>query len=123
MKVMTIVSSFAAFAAVVATTVPSNAASPTPVLQSESVQNFSSALQRNPHRRVISGRHDYTGYHAYRFLDPEMVLVGVARSVYVDSAGRLHVIQAPGEPMGGHVNKTHMEYSHILIPPGAVLPH
>ena len=123
MKVMYLIPAFAAFAAVVTATVPSNAASQIPVFQSESVQNFNSALQRNPHRRVSSARHDYTGYHAFRFLNPDMVLVGVARAVYVDSAGRVHVVQAHGEPMGGHVNKTHTEYSHILVPPGTVLPH
>lgn len=123
MNVMYRIPAFAVFAAVVTATVPSSAASSIPVFQAEPVQSFNNALQRNPHRVVSSVRHDHAGYRAFRFLNPDMVLVGVARAVFVDSAGRVHVVQAHGEPMGGHVNKTHTEYSHILVPPGTVLPH
>ncbi|HEY6236426.1 MAG TPA: hypothetical protein VIW69_15105 [Candidatus Elarobacter sp.] len=101
---------------------PSEAASRTPVFQQESVQEFETVLQRNPHRTLESVRNDHAGYRAFKFLDREMVLIGVASAVFVDDRGRLHIVQAHGEPMGGHPNVTHEEYSHILIPPGVVLP-
>ncbi|MDB5072810.1 MAG: hypothetical protein JWM87_3921 [Candidatus Eremiobacteraeota bacterium] len=102
--------------------VPADAAPRIPAFQQEPVQAFDSAVLQNPHRRVESQHHDHTGYRAYRFLDPNIVMIGVASSVYVDASGRLHVVQAHGEPMSGHQNRTHQEYSHILIPPNAVLP-
>ncbi|MEA2719823.1 MAG: hypothetical protein QOJ39_1687 [Candidatus Eremiobacteraeota bacterium] len=102
--------------------VPAGATPRIPAFQQEPVQVFDSALLQNPHRRVESQHHVRAGYRAYRFLDPNMVIVGVASSVYVDAAGRLHVVQAHGEPMSGHPNRTGEEYSHILIPPNAVLP-
>ena len=101
---------------------PTGAAARLPMFQAESVQEFENALQREPHRTLAAVHRDHAGYRAFRFLDPEMVLVGVARSVFVDSGGKLHIVQAHGEPMGGHLNKTHQEYSHILIPPDVTLP-
>jgi hypothetical protein len=112
----------AAFAVVIAGPRPSDAETRAPVFQPESVQEFEGALQRNPHRTVQSRRGDYAGYRAFRFLDRDMVLVGVASAVFVDERGRLHIVQAHGEPMGGHPNATHEEYSHILIPANVALP-
>lgn len=86
------------------------------VFTPESVGEFTAAL-RAGRRATLDREHaDGARYHAYRFLDPEMVLIGVAERITVDSAGRVHVVQAPGQPMGGHLNPTHREYSHVLLP-------
>jgi hypothetical protein len=61
-------------------------------------------------------------YHAYRFLDPNMVLIGVARAIFIDANGRVNIAQAHGQPMGGHLNPTHQEYSHVLLPIGVNPP-
>lgn len=123
MKAFQIVGFLALIGAAVTATEPSTAAPRIPVFQAEPVQDFERALQRVPHRTLRTVHRDHAGYRAFRFLDRDMVLVGVASSVFVDSTGKLHVVQAPGESMGGHLNTTHQEYSHILIPPNVVLPH
>ncbi len=86
------------------------------VFTPESVGEFTVALRAG--RRVTLDREhaDTSRYHAYRFLNPDMVLIGVAEAVTVDSAGRVHVVQAHGQPMGGHLNPTRREFSHILLP-------
>lgn len=93
-----------------------------PVFQPEPISAFTAALQRAHQRTVDSVHQNEAAYHAFKFLDPQMVIVGVARAVRVDSNGRLHLVQAHGEPMGGHPNLTHQEYSHVLLPIGVQPP-
>jgi|GEM_PF-4371685 len=123
MKTFQIICSLAFFGATIIGPGRSVAVSRIPIFQAESVQDFETALQRVPHRALETAHHDHTGYRAFRFLDRDMVLIGVASSVFVDPTGKLHVVQAHGESMGGHPNKTHQEYSHILLPPNVALPH
>jgi len=86
------------------------------VFTPESLQEFSRALQVG-RRAVLDRQHtDGTRYHAYRFLDRDMVLIGVAKAITIDAAGRVNIVQAHGQPMGGHLNTTHREYSHVLVP-------
>lgn len=99
------------------------AASPSvPVFQQEAISSFTAALQHTRQRTIDSVHQTRGNYHAFKFLDPEMVIVGVADAVAVDSNGRVHIVQAHGQPMGGHPNTTHQEYSHILLPVGVEPP-
>jgi hypothetical protein len=87
-----------------------------PVFQEEPIAAFSAALQHSRQRAVDSAHQSRTSYRAFRFVDPEMIIVGVASAITVDQNGRVHIVQAPGQPMGGRPNTTHQEYSHILLP-------
>jgi hypothetical protein len=87
-----------------------------PKFQPESLSEFRAALQYHVRHSRQSLRVNTGAYRAYRFVDPDMVIVGVARAVTVDARGRLHIDQAKGQPMGGHLNPTHAEYSHVLLP-------
>jgi hypothetical protein len=72
---------------------------------------------------VLDARHaDSTRYRAYRFIVPDTVMIGVAKSVTVDANGHVHVEPEPGAPFGGRPNTTHQEYSHILVPVGVTPP-
>ncbi|HEX3466373.1 MAG TPA: hypothetical protein VHS78_20165 [Candidatus Elarobacter sp.] len=107
---------FAVVVALAMTTRLSVAAPPVPTFQPESISEFKAALQYHVRHSRQALNVNPSEYHAYRFLNPDMVIVGVASAVTVDAQGRLHVIQAHGEPMGGHLNPTHTEYSHVLLP-------
>jgi hypothetical protein len=87
-----------------------------PTFEPESISDFRAALKQHARRSRQALRVDVTTYRAYRFLDPQMVIVGVATAITVDAQGRVHVVQAHGEPMSGHLNATHTEYSHVLLP-------
>lgn len=102
----------------------SDAAPAVPAFQPESITDFQAALHQGHQRaRPLDAVHrDETHFHAYRFVDPEMVLIGVASAVTVDANGRLHILQAHGQPMAGHPNRTHSEFSHILLPAGVKPP-
>ncbi|MEA2690025.1 MAG: hypothetical protein QOJ39_1253 [Candidatus Eremiobacteraeota bacterium] len=108
-------------------TTTANAAPLHPVFTEESISDFSVALSTLPRQksdvRVLDSKHlDRTQYRAYRFLQPNNVMIGVARNVLVDSSGHIVIQQEPGEPLGGRPNKTHLEYSHILVPVSVTLP-
>lgn len=106
------------------TPVPSH--SSVPLFEQESLSQFQTALQtlaRKGERKTLDARHrDQTSFRAYRFLDPDLVLIGVASDVTVDQYGRLVVQQAHGQPMGGHPNWNHDEYSHVLVPANVIPP-
>jgi hypothetical protein len=94
-----------------------------PTFTAEPISNFSAALaalRTDPfYHRVgtLDARHsDATQYRAYRFIEPDTVMVGVAKAVTLDSNGHVHFVQEPGAPMIGRPNPTHAEYSHILVP-------
>lgn len=93
-----------------------------PKFQAESLSDFRAALQHDVRHSRQSLSVNTNAYHAYRFLDPDMVIVGVARAVTVDAQGRLHIDQAKGQPMGGHLNRTRTEYSHIVLPVNVTPP-
>src|ERR1700682_1634351 len=87
-----------------------------PVFEPEAIGDFAAALQKQ-HGRSLDSRHSGSGrYHAYRFLDPDNVVIGVARDVIVDGNGQIVIEQEPGAPLGGQPNRTHREFSHILGP-------
>jgi hypothetical protein len=95
-----------------------------PTFEAESLGEFSAALstlksaQLNmAHSYTLDARHaDATQYHAYRFIIPYTVMIGIARSVKLDAAGHVHIDVEPGAPMHGSANPTHRAYSHILVP-------
>jgi hypothetical protein len=92
-----------------------------PVFVPEAVSDFTAAL-RKEHGRTLDSRHsDARQYHAYRFFDPQNIVIGVARNVSLDREGHLVIEQEPGAPLGGRPNRTHQEYSHLLLP-AAVRP-
>jgi hypothetical protein len=66
---------------------------------------------------VFDARHaDEARYHAFRFIIPDTVMIGVAKSITLDDAGHIRIVQEPGAPLVGRPNKTHHEYSHVLVP-------
>jgi hypothetical protein len=100
------------------------AASAHPTFEPESIGDFSTALAtlRTAHLNMsrssaLDARHaDPTRYRAYRFIIPDTVLIGIAKSVTLDRAGNVHIEQEPGAPLSGRANPTHHEFSHILVP-------
>lgn len=112
------------FCTTAATPVPGHVS--IPAFEQEPITQFQSALQslaRKGERKTLDARHqDQATYRAYRFLDPELVLIGVASSITVDEQGRVVVQQAPGQPMGGRPNWHHDEYSHVLVPANVIPP-
>jgi hypothetical protein len=108
-------------------TAAANAAPLHPVFTQEPISAFSAALStlvRNTSKvRVLDAKHsDAAQYRAYRFLQPNNVMIGFARNVSVDSSGHVVIEQEPGQPLGGRPNKTHLEYSHILVPASVTPP-
>jgi hypothetical protein len=102
-------------------TATANAAPLHPVFIQESISAFSAALKtltlNRSNVRALDSKHaDTTQYRAYRFLQPNNVMIGIARNISVDSSGHIVVEQEPGQPLGGRPNKTHLEFSHILVP-------
>ena len=98
-----------------------------PVFTQEPISLFSAALSTltldKSRIRALDARHSDTArYRAYRFLQPNNVMIGVARNISVDSSGHVVIEQEPGQPLGGRPNKTHLEYSHILVPTGVTPP-
>ena len=98
-----------------------------PLFTPEPISAFASALNtltlNKSHVRALDGRHsDSKQYRAYRFLQPNNVMIGVARNISVDSSGHVVIQQEPGQPLGGRPNKTHLEYSHILVPVAVTPP-
>lgn len=99
-------------------------ASAHPTFEPESIQDFSTALGtlRTAHLNMggtstLDARHaDPTRYRAYRFIVPDTVMIGIAKSVTLDAAGHVHIEQEPGAPLSGRANPTHREFSHILVP-------
>lgn len=94
-----------------------------PAFTPEPISTFSTAYSaaravsvgRQP--ASLSARHaDPTKYHAYRFIIPETVMVGVAKAIVLDDKGRVQFVQEAGAPVIGRPNPTHREYSHILVP-------
>lgn len=94
-----------------------------PKFEPESLSAFAGATHGDSRLRVADGKHfDPKRYHAYRFLDPDNVIVGVAQDITVDPTGHIVVHQEPGSPLGGRPNKTHHEFSHLLLPIGVTPP-
>lgn len=88
-----------------------------PKFEPESLNAFAEATHGDVRFHGADDKHfDPKRYHAYRFLDPDNVMFGVARDVTVDATGHIVVHQEPGSPLGGRPNKTHKEYSHLLLP-------
>src|ERR1700675_2826814 len=70
-----------------------------PVFEPEAIGDFAAALQKQ-HGRSLDSRHSESGrYHAYRFLDPDNVIIGVARDVIVDSNGQIVIEQERAAPL------------------------
>jgi hypothetical protein len=100
------------------------AASAHPKFEPESIGDFSAALAtlRTAHLNMgrastLDARHaDPARYRAYRFIIPDTVMIGIAKSVTLDAAGNVHIEQEPGAPLSGRANPTHREFSHILVP-------
>ena len=116
-----------AVAALLSGTATANATPLHPVFMPEPISAFSAALNTLEHiksnMRALDAKHlDSTRYRAYRFLQPNNVMIGVARNISVDSSGHVVVEQEPGQPLGGRPNHTHLEYSHILVPVGVMPP-
>ncbi|HEX3549656.1 MAG TPA: hypothetical protein VHT53_04740 [Candidatus Elarobacter sp.] len=99
-------------------------ASAHPGFSPESIGDFSAALAtlksahlNMAHTWTLDARHsDPTRYRAYKFVIPDTVMIGIARSVTLDADGHVHIDPEPGAPMHGRANPTHREYSHILVP-------
>jgi len=95
-----------------------------PAFSPESISDFAAAFATVKPVRLSMGRTwaldarhtDRTRYHAYRFVIPDTVLIGVAESVDVDPFGHLRITPEAGGTLRGRPNKTHQEYSHILVP-------
>jgi hypothetical protein len=105
-------------------------ASARPVFVQEPISSFASAFATAKNAPlnmargwVFDSKHaDPARYRAYRFVLPDTVMVGVARSVTLDANGHVHIDSEPQAPMVGHANPSHKEYSHILVPVSVTPP-
>lgn len=94
-----------------------SAFTPEPISSFSTAYGAASAVSVGRQPASLSARHaDPTKYHAYRFIIPETVMVGVAKAIVLDNRGRVHFIQEGGAPVIGRPNPTHRGYSHILVP-------
>jgi hypothetical protein len=106
------------------------AASAHPTFSPESISDFSAALATLKTAQLnmakvwtLDGRHaDSSRFHAYRFLDPDVVFIGIAKSISLNAAGHLEIVPESHAPLSGRPNKTHQEYSHILVPVSVTPP-
>lgn len=95
-----------------------------PSFAPESISDFAAAFATLKTARLnmaktwtLDARHtDPSRYHAYRFILPDTVMIGIAENVTVDAAGHVRFTPERGASLSGRANKTHREYSHILVP-------
>jgi hypothetical protein len=86
-----------------------------PQFTSEPISEFQAAFARDA-RGVLDRSHsDATKFHAFRFLHRGTVIIGIAKSITVDSTGQLHVVGEPGTVTYARRTAS-AEYSHLLVP-------
>jgi hypothetical protein len=87
-----------------------------PRFTSEPMSEFQAAFARHIRGALDRSHSDGAKYHAFRFLHQGTVIVGIAKSITVDSTGQVHVVGEPGTVTYAHRATSATEYSHILVP-------
>lgn len=86
-----------------------------PHFVSESLTDYATGYQKHHHRALDLDHSDARRYHAYRVVTSGSSDVVIARSIYVDAAGHLHIVGEPGTVARGKASPGPGEL-HILLP-------
>ena len=80
------------------------------------------AYQTEAHGVRLPSSLDVHRFTAYRYVDRDYVVVGVAKTISLDKDGHVVVTPEKGSVMHGRPNRSHDEPSHILVENSAVIP-
>ena len=92
-----------------------------PHFTGEPVAAFRTAFTGRTSRGLDQAHSDETRYHAFSFMQRGAVTVGIAKSISVDSSGRVHIVGEHGTVTYGRASNG-SEYSHVLVPIGVTPP-
>jgi hypothetical protein len=96
-------------------------AQPRPRFVAESIRDFATAYAERHHGALDARHEDASKYHAFRLASSEPSAVVIARRIWTDANGRLHIVGEPGTSMKGG-GPGGPGFLHILLPVGVEPP-
>lgn len=85
-----------------------------PTFIEESITEFTAAARTEPHTESVLHL-DPTKYRAFRFLNPQRIMVGAASEISLTPDGKANIVQAPGTVLTVRANATHRVMSHLAL--------